>query len=79
MKSFEELGHGTSRMIRLTRERDLPPPVFQETADGFSVTLCGYEESLFTGEVDVSPWAYPELERAPGAGPDLSAGSSAHH
>jgi ATP-dependent DNA helicase RecG len=61
MGFIEKLGYGIDRMIRLMREHELPPPVFQETADGFKVTLYGHGESLLSDGVDVSRWAHLKL------------------
>jgi ATP-dependent DNA helicase RecG len=61
MGFIEKLGYGIDRMIRLMREHELPPPVFQETADGFKVTLYGHGESLLSDGVDASRWAHLKL------------------
>jgi ATP-dependent DNA helicase RecG len=42
----ERLGYGIDRIIRLTREAGLPKPRFQETANGFRLTLMGAGESF---------------------------------
>ncbi len=41
MGFVERLGYGIDRIIRLTREAGLPKPRFQETANGFRLTLRG--------------------------------------
>jgi ATP-dependent DNA helicase RecG len=61
MGFIEKLGYGIDRMIRLMREHGLPPPVFQDTADGFKVTLYGHGESLLSDGVDISRWAHLKL------------------
>jgi ATP-dependent DNA helicase RecG len=58
MGFIEKLGYGIDRMIRLMREDDLPPPVFEETAAGFKVTLYGHGQRLISDEVDASRWAH---------------------
>jgi predicted HTH transcriptional regulator len=49
-------------MIRLMRENDLPPPLFQETADVFRVILYGHGERLISDGVDVSRWGHLKLD-----------------
>jgi len=59
---IERLGYGIDRMIRLMQQEDLPEPVFEETANGFRVTLYGHGERLITtGTVDRSRWAHLHL------------------
>lgn len=42
----ERLGYGIDRILRLMQEAGLPKPKFQETANGFRVTLRGAGESF---------------------------------
>jgi ATP-dependent DNA helicase RecG len=42
----ERLGYGIDRIIRLMREAGLPKPRFQETANGFRLTLLGAGEKF---------------------------------
>lgn len=59
---IERLGYGIDRMIRLMQADDLPDPKFEETANGFRVTLFGHGERLMTTEVvDRSRWAHLHL------------------
>ncbi len=59
---IERLGYGIDRMIRLMEQEDLPKPIFEETANGFRVTLYGHGERLITtGAVDRSRWAHLHL------------------
>jgi ATP-dependent DNA helicase RecG len=62
MGFIERLGYGIDRMIRLMQQEDLPEPTFEETANGFRVTLYGHGQQLITTEsVDRSRWAYLHL------------------
>lgn len=66
---IERLGYGIDRMIRLMQQEGLPEPVFEETANGFRVTLYGHGQRLITTDaVDRSRWAHlhlnPRQERA---------------
>jgi ATP-dependent DNA helicase RecG len=56
MGFIERLGYGVDRMIRLMREWGLPAPRFQETTNGFKVTLRGPGDRLIGEEVDRSKW-----------------------
>jgi ATP-dependent DNA helicase RecG len=56
MGFIERLGYGIDRMIRAMSEEDLPPPLFEETAGGFRVTLYGHGDRLLAEGVDVSRW-----------------------
>lgn len=59
---IERLGYGIDRMIRLMQQEDLPEPVFEETANGFRVTLYGHGQRLITtDQVDRSRWAHLHL------------------
>jgi ATP-dependent DNA helicase RecG len=59
---IERLGYGIDRMIRLMQEEDLPVPVFEETANGFRVTLYGHGQHLITTDtVNRSRWAHLHL------------------
>lgn len=62
MGFIERLGYGIDRMIALMRTHGLLDPVFQETANGFLVTLYGHGESLIPSDrPDVSRWAHLHL------------------
>lgn len=43
---IERLGYGIDRMVALMAQHGLPPPLFEETANGFRVTLRGAPEAL---------------------------------
>lgn len=59
---IERLGYGIDRMVRLMQQEDLPEPAFEETANGFRVTLFGHGQHLITtGTVDRSRWAHLHL------------------
>ncbi len=53
---IERLGYGIDRMIRLMTERGLPPPEFQETANGFKVTLHGPAGRFVATRPDTRRW-----------------------
>ena len=61
MGFIERLGYGIDRMIQLMLDHGLPDPVFQETANGFQVTLYGHGESLISDEVDARHWRHLHL------------------
>jgi ATP-dependent DNA helicase RecG len=61
MGFIERLGYGIDRMIRLMEAEGLPAPVFQETANGFKVTLYGHGEALISEVVDRRRWAHLRL------------------
>ncbi|MGE5140727.1 MAG: ATP-binding protein [Rudaea sp.] len=48
----ERLGYGIDRIIHLTREAGLPKPHFQETANGFRLTLHGPGEQFASAGMD---------------------------
>ncbi len=48
----ERLGYGIDRIIRLMREAGLPKPRFQETANGFRLTLLGAGERFAVPGLD---------------------------
>jgi ATP-dependent DNA helicase RecG len=58
MGFIERLGYGIDRMIALMRDYGLPDPVFQETANGFTVILYGPGESLVS---TTKRWAHLRL------------------
>lgn len=59
---IERLGYGIDRMIRLMQQEDLPEPIFEETANGFRVTLYGHGQRLITTDaVDRRRWAHLHL------------------
>ncbi len=60
---IERLGYGIDRMVRLMRDEDLPDPVFEETANGFRVTLYGHGSRLITldEKIDRRRWAHLRL------------------
>lgn len=61
MGFIERLGYGIDRMIQLMLDHGLPEPVFQETANGFQVTLYGHGEALISNEVDARRWRHLRL------------------
>lgn len=48
----ERLGYGIDRILRQMNEAGLPQPKFQETANGFRVTLRGAGDNFVSGEFD---------------------------
>jgi ATP-dependent DNA helicase RecG len=58
MGFIERLGYGIDRMIRLMVQAGLPEPRFEETADGFQVTLCGQGAALISDEADPRRWRH---------------------
>ena len=58
---IESLGYGIDRMIQLMEGASLPRPVFEETANGFKVTLQGQGERLVSDGADPSHWAHLKL------------------
>jgi ATP-dependent DNA helicase RecG len=52
----ERLGYGIDRIIRQMSEAGLPKPKFEETANGFRVTLRGAGDQFVTGEFDRSKY-----------------------
>jgi ATP-dependent DNA helicase RecG len=59
---IERLGYGIDRMIRLMEQDGLPEPRFEETANGFRLTLFGHGQQLITTDViDRSRWAHLHL------------------
>ena len=58
---IESLGYGIDRMIQLMEDANLPPPVFEETANGFKVTLRGHGENLVSDGADPSRWVHLNL------------------
>ncbi len=48
----ERLGYGIDRILRQMSEAGLPQPKFQETANGFRVTLRGAGENFVSGDFD---------------------------
>ncbi len=61
MGFIERLGYGIDRMVKLMRDHGLPAPIFQETANGFRVTLYGHEGTGAREEVDTSRWSHLDL------------------
>ncbi len=63
----ERLGYGIDRMVAAMAEAGLPPPIFEETAAGFKVTLHGRGDDLVSGE-PAPRWGnrrlHPRQERA---------------
>lgn len=53
---IERLGYGIDRMIRRMTERGLPAPEFQETANGFKVTLYGPAGRFVATRPDARKW-----------------------
>jgi len=58
---IESLGYGIDRMIQLMEDAGLPRPVFEETANGFKVTLRGHGEQLVSDGADRSRWVHLNL------------------
>ena len=54
MGFVERLGYGIDRIMRLTREAGLPKPRFQETVNGFRLTLLGAGEAFAGTRLDRS-------------------------
>lgn len=52
----ERLGYGIDRILRQMSEAGLPQPKFQETANGFRVTLRGAGDKFVTDEFDRSKY-----------------------
>ncbi|OQY80491.1 MAG: hypothetical protein B6D41_20860 [Chloroflexi bacterium UTCFX4] len=48
----ERLGYGIDRILRQMNEAGLPQPKFQETTNGFRVTLRGAGDNFVSGEFD---------------------------
>ncbi len=57
MGFVERLGYGIDRMLQLMRAEGLPAPAFEETANGFRVTLQGHGERLIESRPDGFRWA----------------------
>ena len=53
----ERLGYGIDRMVQLMQAEGLPAPAFEETANGFRVTLRGHGERLIEARPDGFRWA----------------------
>jgi ATP-dependent DNA helicase RecG len=64
----ERLGYGIDRMMAAMAEAGLPPPLFEETAAGFRVTLRGQGDLLVSREATGQAWGNrrlnPRQERA---------------
>lgn len=58
---IECLGYGIDRMIDLMEEANLPRPHFEETANGFKVTLYGHGDQLLSDRADPTRWAHLHL------------------
>ena len=58
---IESLGYGIDRMIRLMEDAGLPRPVFEETANGFKVTLRGHGDRMVSYGADRSRWVHLNL------------------
>jgi ATP-dependent DNA helicase RecG len=52
----ERLGYGIDRILRQMSDAGLPQPKFQETANGFRVTLRGAGDNFVSGEFDRSKY-----------------------
>ncbi|MCL6431389.1 MAG: DeoR family transcriptional regulator [Anaerolineae bacterium] len=57
MGFVERLGYGIDRILTLMQAEGLPEPVFEETANGFRVTLRGHGERLIEARPDGFRWA----------------------
>jgi ATP-dependent DNA helicase RecG len=68
MGFVERLGYGIDRMLQLMRAEGLPAPAFEETANGFRVTLHGHGDRLIEARPDGFRWSSlalnPRQERA---------------
>ncbi|MCS6844637.1 MAG: helix-turn-helix domain-containing protein [Caldilineales bacterium] len=53
---IERLGYGIDRMIAAMQEAGLPAPRFEETANGFRVTLYGHGEALVSAKPEAQRW-----------------------
>ena len=58
---IERLGYGIDRMIRLMAGRGLPAPEFQETANGFKVTLYSPAGRFVATQPDAKKWRLMNL------------------
>ena len=58
MGFIERLGYGIDRMITAMEEAGLPPPVFEETAAGFRVTLQSAGTELVSSRPAEQPWGH---------------------
>lgn len=59
---IERLGYGIDRIIRLMAQANLTEPKFEETANGFRLTLYGHgERMLSTDEETRSRWSHLHL------------------
>ncbi len=57
MGFVERLGYGIDRMMRLMQAEGLPTPAFEETANGFRVTLRGHGDRLIERRPDGFQWS----------------------
>ena len=64
MGFIERLGYGVDRVIDLMALRRLPPPVFSETAGGFSVMLYRQGETPVPSEDSGAPAEIPHFDGA---------------
>nr|WP_290670505.1 helix-turn-helix domain-containing protein [Ardenticatena sp.] len=59
MGFIERLGYGIDRIVRVMAQAGLPAPRFEETANGFKLTLFGHgERMLSTDRESASRWAH---------------------
>jgi ATP-dependent DNA helicase RecG len=58
MGFIERLGYGIDRMIAAMEEASLPPPIFEETAAGFKVTLQSAGVDLVSSHPAEQPWSH---------------------
>lgn len=58
---IERLGYGIDRMISLMTGQGLPVPDFEETANGFKVTLYGHAGSFVATQPETSKWRLMNL------------------
>lgn len=62
MGFIERLGYGIDRVIRLMQDAGLPAPAFEETANGFKLTLYGHgERMLSSGQETRSRWSHLDI------------------
>lgn len=59
MGFIERLGYGIDRIVRVMAQAGLPAPRFEETANGFKLTLFGHgEQMLSTDRESASRWKH---------------------
>lgn len=62
MGFIERLGYGIDRIIRLMKDAKLPAPAFEETANGFKLTLYGHGERMLSSDQETrSRWSHLDV------------------